>query len=66
MTMEPIQLFVPTFRTEECLSEIRECLDKGWTGLGFKTLTFEQAWKDYTGLPQAHFLNSAMRSSARR
>jgi len=57
--MEPIQLFVPTFRIEETLSEIRECLEKGWTGLGFKTVQFEDAWKAYTGLPHAHFLNSA-------
>lgn len=57
--MEPIQLFVPTFRNEECLAEIRECLEKGWTGLGFKTVEFEDAWKNYTGLPHAHFLNSA-------
>jgi dTDP-4-amino-4,6-dideoxygalactose transaminase len=57
--VEPIQLFVPTFRNEECLAEIRECLEKGWTGLGFKTVEFEDAWKNYTGLPHAHFLNSA-------
>jgi dTDP-4-amino-4,6-dideoxygalactose transaminase len=54
-----IQLFVPTFRVEECLQEIRECLEKGWTGLGFKTVAFEEAWKQYTGLPYAHFVNSA-------
>lgn len=54
-----IQLFVPTFRTEECLEEIRECLDKGWTGLGFKTVRMEDAWKEYTKLPHAHYLNSA-------
>jgi len=57
--MKPIQLFVPTFRTEECLDGIRECLEKGWTGLGFKTVQFEDAWKAQTGLPHAHFLNSA-------
>src|SRR5436305_10626551 len=57
--MHPIQLFVPTFRIDETLEAIRECLEKGWTGLGFKTVQFEQAWKDYTGLPYAHFLNSA-------
>src|SRR5215813_2297289 len=57
--MDPIQLFVPTFRVEETLAEIRECLEKGWTGLGFKTVAFEDAWKRYTGLPHAHFLNSA-------
>ncbi len=54
-----IQLFVPTFRIDECLQEIRECLEKGWTGLGFKTVEFEERWKEYTGLPHAHFLSSA-------
>ncbi|WP_135556438.1 DegT/DnrJ/EryC1/StrS family aminotransferase [Paenibacillus cymbidii] len=54
-----IQLFVPTFRVDECLAEIRECLEKGWTGLGFKTVEFENKWKEYTGLPNAHYLNSA-------
>jgi dTDP-4-amino-4,6-dideoxygalactose transaminase len=54
-----IQLFVPTFDVEACLTEVRECLDKGWTGLGFKTERFEAAWKGYTGLPHAHFVNSA-------
>lgn len=57
--MEPIQLFVPTFRVEETLSQIKECLEKGWTGLGYKTVEFEEAWKEYSGLPNAHFLNSA-------
>ena len=57
--MDPIQLFVPTFRIEETLEQIRECLEKGWTGLGFKTVEFEEAWKQYTGLPHAHYLNSA-------
>jgi len=57
--MDAIQLFVPTFRIEECLAEVRECLEKGWTGIGFKTVAFETAWKEYTGLPHAHFLNSA-------
>ena len=54
-----IQLFVPSFRIDECLAEIRECLEKGWTGLGYKTVEFEAAWKGYTGLPHAHFLSSA-------
>jgi len=54
-----IQLFVPTFKIDECLSEIRECLEKGWTGLGYKTVDFEEAWKSYTGMPHAHFVNSA-------
>ncbi|MEI7028201.1 DegT/DnrJ/EryC1/StrS family aminotransferase [Paenibacillus sp. y28] len=54
-----IQLFTPTFRIEECLDEIRECLEKGWTGLGYKTTAFEEKWKEYTGLTNAHFLNSA-------
>src|SRR5262249_4575296 len=54
-----IQLFVPTFSVDECLAEIRECLEKGWTGLGFKTVEFEKQWCEYSGLPHAHFLNSA-------
>ncbi|HEY0588166.1 MAG TPA: DegT/DnrJ/EryC1/StrS family aminotransferase, partial [Pseudoduganella sp.] len=53
-----IQLFVPNFRVQECLKEIQECLEKGWTGLGFKTNAMEEAWKSYTGLPHAHFLGS--------
>lgn len=52
------QLFVPNFRVDECLEEIRECLEKGWTGLGFKTTAIEEAWKQYTGLKHAHFLSS--------
>lgn len=54
-----IQLFLPRFRTDECLAQIRECLEKGWTGLGFKTVEFEAAWNAYTGLPHSHFLNSS-------
>ncbi|HYX24534.1 MAG TPA: DegT/DnrJ/EryC1/StrS family aminotransferase, partial [Thermoanaerobaculia bacterium] len=57
--MEPVALFVPTFRVDEALAEIRECLEKGWTGLGFKTVEFERAWTDHTRLPHAHFLSSA-------
>jgi dTDP-4-amino-4,6-dideoxygalactose transaminase len=55
----PLHLFVPVFRVDECLAEIRECLERGWTGLGFKTTEFEEQWKRYTGLPHGHFVNSA-------
>lgn len=54
-----IQLFVPTFDIDGCLTEIKECLEKGWTGLGYKTVQFEEEWKKYTGFSNAHFLNSA-------
>lgn len=54
-----LQLFKPKFAVEECLAQIRECLEKGWTGLGFKTVEFESAWKKYTGLPFAYYVNSA-------
>ncbi len=57
--LDPINLFVPKFRVEECLAEIRECLEAGWTGLGFKTVQMEQKWIAYTDLPHAHFINSA-------
>jgi dTDP-4-amino-4,6-dideoxygalactose transaminase len=56
--MEPIHLFSPKFRTEEVLAEIRDCLDRGWTGPGYKTLEFEAAWQQYTGCAHAHFVNS--------
>ena len=57
--MKNIQLFKPTYRIEECLAEIRECMEKNWTGLGYKTVEFEEAWKKYTGYENVHFLNSA-------
>jgi dTDP-4-amino-4,6-dideoxygalactose transaminase len=56
--MKNINLFTPKFRKEEILEHISECLDKGWTGLGYKTLEIENQWKKYTGLPNAHFINS--------
>jgi dTDP-4-amino-4,6-dideoxygalactose transaminase len=57
--MNSIPLFTPTFRIDETLDQIRECLEKGWTGLGFKTIAMEKAWCEYTALPFAHFLSSA-------
>ncbi len=57
--MNSIQVLQPRYRVEECLEAIRECLEVGWTGLGFKTVEFETNWKVYTGLPHAHFVNSA-------
>jgi len=56
--MNKLNVLKPKYRTQEVLDEIKICLDKGWTGMGFKTIEFEQAWKDYTKLPHAHFLNS--------
>ena len=56
--MKSIQVLKPIFRKDEILEHISECLDKGWTGMGFKTIELEEAWKQYTGLPNAHFINS--------
>ena len=56
--MKQIQMFQPKFRKEEILAEISECLDKGWTGMGYKTNEFEAQWSEYTGLKHAHFLSS--------
>ncbi len=53
-----IQVFLPKFRIDECLHEVRECLEKSWTGMGFKTQHFEEKWCEYTGLPYSHFINS--------
>lgn len=54
-----IQVLKPKFHVDECLEQVRECLEKGWTGLGFKTVEFEEKWKEYTGHKNAHYLNSA-------
>lgn len=53
-----IQVFVPKFRVAETLDAIRECLERGWTGLGFKTADIEREWLTYSGFPHAHFTNS--------
>ena len=53
-----IQVLKPKFHVDECLEQIRECLEKGWTGMGFKTVEFEEAWKGYTGHKYAYYLNS--------
>ncbi len=53
-----IQLFKPKYRTKEVLKEIEECLEKGWTGLGFKTTQFEEDWKSYSDFSNAHFVSS--------
>ncbi len=57
--MSSIQVFKPFYRTEEVLSEIRQCLEKSWTGIGYKTIEFEESWKEYSGFKYCHFLNSA-------
>lgn len=57
--MKKIQVLKPKYRVDECLEQIKECLEIGWTGMGFKTVEFENKWKEYTKLPNAHFLNSA-------
>lgn len=56
--MSTIQVLKPKFHVDECLDQIRECLEQGWTGMGFKTVEFEDAWKKYTGHPYAYYINS--------
>ena len=53
-----IQVLKPKFHIAECLDAVKECLGKGWTGMGFKTVEFEEAWKKYTGHKFAYYLNS--------
>ena len=57
--MDKIQVLKPKYRTDEVLNEIKECLDTSWTGMGGKSIEFEEAWKEYSDLPYAHFLQSA-------
>lgn len=54
-----IPMFAPVYDVDACLKEIKECLEKGWTGQGYKTISFEEEWKKYTGLPHAHFVTTA-------
>ena len=56
--MSTIQVLKPKFHVEECLEQIRQCLEQGWTGSGGKTVELENAWKTYTGHPNACYLNS--------
>lgn len=58
MSKNSIQLFTPHFEIEECLAEIRVCLEKGWTGIGFKTNEFEKQFSDFIGQKYCHFVNS--------
>ena len=56
--MSTIQVLKPKFHIDECLEQVRQCLEKGWTGSGFKTAELETKWKEYTGHANACFLNS--------
>jgi dTDP-4-amino-4,6-dideoxygalactose transaminase len=56
---DAINIFVPTFRVDECLEEVRECLERGWTGMGFKTNQFEEEWREFSGHENSVFLSSA-------
>ncbi len=53
-----IQVLKPRFHIDECLEAVKDCLEKGWTGMGYKTVEFEEEWKRYTGHPYAYYLNS--------
>lgn len=57
--MKKIQVLKPKYRIKETLNEVKECLEIWWTWMWFKTVEFENAWKKYTNLKYAHFLNSA-------
>ena len=52
------QLFKPKFRKNEILAEIETCLEKGWTGLGYKTIEIEELWRNKFGFNHSHFLSS--------
>lgn len=54
-----IPMFTPVYHVDECIEQIRDCLKKGWTGQGYKTLEFEEMWKKYTGFRNAHFVITA-------
>ena len=53
-----LQLFAPVFDVDACLAEVRVCLELGWTGIGFKTVEFEDKFSEYLGTPFCHFVNA--------
>jgi len=59
MMNKKIQVLKPFYRKQEILKEITDCLDIGWTGIGYKTVEFERAWQNYSGLSNSLFLSSA-------
>jgi len=54
-----LNVLKPKYRTPEILDAIKECLDVGWTGMGNKTIEFEECFKQHTYFDNAHFVNSA-------
>jgi dTDP-4-amino-4,6-dideoxygalactose transaminase len=54
-----LQVLQPKFRTKEILSEIEDCLENCWSGMGYKTEVFEEKWNSYTGHANSIFVNSA-------
>ena len=54
-----IQVLKPKFHVDECLDSIKECLEMGWTGMGFKTVQLEEKWK---GLNASVFCTSERRA----
>ena len=54
-----INVFKPRFRSNEVLTNIKDILESGWTGIGNKTDVFEKEWEKYTKLKNSLFLNSA-------
>jgi len=56
---DTLQLFRPRYEVDECIREIRSVLESGWTGQGPKCSAFENAWCEYIGCRNAHFVSSA-------
>ncbi len=54
-----INLFSSKYDVENCLANIRECLEKGWTGVGEKTKEFEKVWGEYVGFEHNIYLSTA-------
>jgi dTDP-4-amino-4,6-dideoxygalactose transaminase len=54
-----VQLFHPKYRVDECLAEIKEVLESGWTGYGPKSALFEKEFCQFLGAEHGIFLNSA-------
>ena len=54
-----IQLFKASFDVEACLAQVRECLEKGWTGMGYKTVNAEGAFYVFPKIEDPDFVKKA-------
>ena len=54
-----LQVFRPKYDVDECVKEIKNVLETGWTGTGPKCKEIEKQWSNFIGCRNSLYLNSA-------